>query len=74
MKLNKGFTKDKEDMMETEKLYGVLEYTSKISDDVYQGEGKIGDYTLSSDFIEKIKMDSTWEGYDNAELEKEGYT
>lgn len=74
MKLNKGSSqKDEEDMTATEKLYGVLEWSPVMGSVAYQGEGKIGNYTLSSDFIENIRTDTVWAKYDEEELQEAGY-
>ena len=37
------------------------------------GEGKVGDYTLSQDFIDKIRINKVWEQYDETLLEAAGY-
>lgn len=73
MKLNKGSSKDEEDMTAVEKLYGVLEWSPVMGSVAYRGEGKIGNYTLSSDFIENIRTDTVWAKYDEAELQEAGY-
>lgn len=39
----------------------------------FTGEGKVGDYTLSQDFIDKIRINKVWDQYDETLLEAAGY-
>lgn len=43
------------------------------SEKTFIGEGKVGDYTLSQDFIDAIRTNSTWAQYDENELNTAGY-
>ena len=43
------------------------------SEKTFTGEGEVGDYTLSQDFIDAIRLNTTWDHYDEAELKAAGY-
>ena len=60
-------------LTEQEKLYGVLKWGMTTSEKTFTGEGRIGDYTLSQDFVDAIRMNSTWAQYDEDELKAAGY-
>ena len=60
-------------LTDEEKRYGVLKWGTTTSEKTYSGEGKIGDYTLSQDFIDAIRLNTTWDHYDEAELKAAGY-
>lgn len=60
-------------MTEEEKRNGVLEWSTAYRDKTLTGEGKIGNYTLSQDFIDAIVLNGTWHDYDRSELEASGY-
>lgn len=60
-------------LTDEEKRYGVLKWGTTTSEKTYSGEGKIGDYTLSQDFIDAIRTNSTWAQYDENELNTAGY-
>lgn len=64
---------EKENMTAEEKLYGILEWNTGLSEDITLGEGKIGNYTLSPDFIQTIHLDNVWDKYDEESLEALGY-
>ena len=69
-----GLTEEeKENMTAEEKLYGILEWNTGLSEDITLGEGKIGNYTLSPDFIQTIHLDNIWDKYDEESLETLGY-
>ena len=53
-------------MTDDEKKYGVLEWNSSFSSMPVSGQGKIGNYALSQDFIDDIMLTKTWEDYDKA--------
>lgn len=74
MKLTKSSSKKKEAMTDDEKKYGVLEWNSSFSSMPVSGQGKIGNYALSQDFIDDIMLTKTWEDYDKAALSSAGYT
>ena len=61
-------------MTDDEKKYGVLEWNSSFSSMPVSGQGKIGNYALSQDFIDDIMLTKTWEDYDKAALSSAGYT
>ena len=48
-------------------------YRKYASEKTFIGEGKVGDYTLSQDFIDAIRTNSTWAQYDENELNTAGY-
>lgn len=76
MKLNKATKATKanaETLTEEEKRNGVLEWSTAYRDKTLTGEGKIGNYTLSQDFIDAIVLNGTWHDYDRSELEASGY-
>ena len=76
MKLNKTTKATKanaETLTEEEKRNGVLEWSTAYRDKTLTGEGKIGNYTLSQDFIDAIVLNGTWHDYDRSELEASGY-
>ncbi len=76
MKLNKATKATKanaETLTEEEKGNGVLEWSTAYRDKTLTGEGKIGNYTLSQDFIDAIVLNGTWHDYDRSELEASGY-
>ena len=76
MKLNKATKATKanaETLTEEEKRNGVLEWGTAYRDKTLTGEGKIGNYTLSQDFIDAIVLNGTWHDYDRSELEASGY-
>ena len=76
MKLNKATKATKanaETLTEEEKRNGVLEWSTAYRDKTLTGEGKIGNYTLSQDFIDAIVLNGTWHNYDRSELEASGY-
>ena len=76
MKLNKATKATKanaETLTEEEKRNGVLEWSTAYRDKTLNGEGKIGNYTLSQDFIDAIVLNGTWHDYDRSELEASGY-
>ena len=76
MKLNKATKATKanaETLTEEEKRNGVLEWSTAYHDKTLTGEGKIGNYTLSQDFIDAIVLNGTWHDYDRSELEASGY-
>ena len=76
MKLNKATKATKanaETLTEEEKRNGVLEWSTAYCDKTLTGEGKIGNYTLSQDFIDAIVLNGTWHDYDRSELEASGY-
>lgn len=76
MKLNKATKAKKanaETLTEEEKRNGVLEWSTAYRDKTLTGEGKIGNYTLSQDFIDAIVLNGTWHDYDRSELEASGY-
>ena len=76
MKLNKATKATKanaETLTEEEKRDGVLEWSTAYRDKTLTGEGKIGNYTLSQDFIDAIVLNGTWHDYDRSELEASGY-
>ena len=76
MKLNKATKATKanaETLTEEEKRNGVLEWSTAYRDKTLTGEGKIGNYTLSQDFIDAIVLNGTWHDYDHSELEASGY-
>ena len=76
MKLNKTTKATKanaETLTEEEKRNGVLEWSTAYRDKTLAGEGKIGNYTLSQDFIDAIVLNGTWHDYDRSELEASGY-
>ena len=56
MKLTKSSSKKKEAMTDDEKKYGVLEWNSSFSSMPVSGQGKIGNYALSQDFIDDIML------------------
>ena len=59
MKLNKTAKATKanaETLTEEEKRNGVLEWSTAYRDKTLTGEGKIGNYTLSQDFIDAIVL------------------
>ena len=60
-------------LTEQEKLYGVLKWGMTTSEKTFIGEGKVGDYTLSQDFIDAIRTNLTWAQYDEDELNTAGY-
>ena len=60
-------------MTAEEKLYGILEWNTGLSEDIRLGEGKIGNYTLSPDFIQTIHLDNVWDKYNEESLEALGY-
>lgn len=60
-------------LTEEEKRYGVLRWDSVYHDKTFTGNGKIGAYTLSQDFIDNIILDKTWDNYDKAALDAIGY-
>nr|WP_294668549.1 hypothetical protein [uncultured Blautia sp.] len=60
-------------LTEEEKRYGVLRWDSVYHDKTFTGNGKIGAYTLSQDFIDNIILDKTWDNYDEAALDAIGY-
>lgn len=69
-----GLTEEeKENMTAEEKLYGILEWNTGLSEDIRLGEGKIGNYTLSPDFIQTIHLDNVWDKYNEELLEALGY-
>lgn len=69
-----GLTEEeKENMTAEEKLYGILEWNTGLSEDIRLGEGKIGNYTLSPDFIQTIHLDNVWDKYNEESLEALGY-
>ena len=69
-----GIVKQKlHQLTEQEKLYGVLKWGMTTSEKTFIGEGKVGDYTLSQDFIDAIRTNSTWAQYDEDELNTAGY-
>ena len=75
-KLNKATKATKanaETLTEEEKRNGVLEWSTAYRDKTLTGEGKIGNYTLSQDFIDAIVLNGTWHDYDRSELEASGY-
>ena len=74
MKLTKSSSKKKEAMTDDEKKYGVLEWNSSFSSMPVSGQGKIGNYALSQDFVDDIMLTKTWEDYDKAALSSAGYT
>ena len=74
MKLTKSSSKKKEAMTDDEKKYGILEWNSSFSSMPVSGQGKIGNYALSQDFIDDIMLTKTWEDYDKAALSSAGYT
>lgn len=76
MKLNKATKATKanaETLTEEEKRNGVLEWSTAYRDKTLNGEGKIGNYTLSQDFIDAIVLNGTWHDYGRSELEASGY-
>lgn len=76
MKLNKATKATKANaktLTEEEKRNGVLEWSTAYRDKTLTGEGKIGNYTLSQDFIDAIVLNGTWHDYDRSELEASGY-
>lgn len=76
MKLNKATKTTKANaktLTEEEKRNGVLEWSTAYRDKTLTGEGKIGNYTLSQDFIDAIVLNGTWHDYDRSELEASGY-
>lgn len=76
MKLNKATKATKanaETLTEEEKRNGVLEWSTAYRDKTLTGEGNIGNYTLSQDFIDAIVLNGTWHDYDRSELEASGY-
>lgn len=73
MKLNKATKANAETLTEEEKRNGVLEWSTAYRDKTLTGEGKIGNYTLSQDFIDAIVLNGTWHDYDRSELEASGY-
>ena len=76
MKLNKATKATKanaETLTDEEKRNGVLEWSTAYRDKTLTGEGKIGNYTLSQDFIDAIVLNDTWHDYDRSELEASGY-
>lgn len=76
MKLNKATKATKanaETLTGEEKRNGVLEWSTAYRDKTLTGEGKIGNYTLSQDFIDAIVLNGTWHDYDRSELEASGY-
>ena len=72
-KNNSGSKQKLHELTEQEKLYGVLKWGMTTSEKTYTGEGKVGDYTLSQDFVDAIRMNSTWTQYDEDELKAAGY-
>ena len=69
-----GIVKQKlHQLTEQEKLYGALKWGMTTSEKTFIGEGKVGDYTLSQDFIDAIRTNSTWAQYDEDELNTAGY-
>ena len=72
-KNNSGSKQKLHQLTEQEKLYGVLKWGMTTSEKTFTGEGKVGDYTLSQDFIDAIRTNSTWAQYDENELNTAGY-
>ena len=72
MQLKKETSKTKE-LTEEEKKYGVLKWTGGLHNKSFTGEGKVGDYTLSQDFIDKIRINKVWDQYDEKLFEAAGY-
>lgn len=72
-KNNSDSKQKRKNLTEQEKLYGVLKWGMTTSEKTFTGEGKVGDYTLSQDFIDTIRMDSTWNQYNEDELKAAGY-
>ena len=72
-KNNSGSKQKLHELTEQEKLYGVLKWGMTTSEKTFTGEGKVGDYTLSQDFIDAIRTNSTWAQYDEDELNAAGY-
>lgn len=60
-------------LTEEEKRYGVLRWDSIYHDKTFTGNGKIGEYTLSQDFIDNIVLNKTWGNYEEAALDAIGY-
>lgn len=72
-KNNSDSKQKRKNLTEQEKLYGILKWGMTTSEKTFTGEGKVGDYTLSQDFIDTIRMDSTWNQYNEDELKAAGY-
>ena len=60
-------------LTEEEKRYGVLRWDSIYHDKIFTGNGKVGEYTLSQDFIDNIVLNKTWGNYEEAALDAIGY-
>ena len=60
-------------LTEEEKRYGVLRWDSIYHDKTFTGNGKVGEYTLSQDFIDNIVLNKTWGNYEEAALDAIGY-
>lgn len=60
-------------LTEEEKRYGVLRWDSIYHDKTFTGNGKVGEYTLSQDFIDNIVLNKTWGNYKEAALDAIGY-
>lgn len=60
-------------LTEEEKRYGVLRWDSIYHDKTFTGNGKIGEYTLSQDFIDNIVLNKIWGNYEETALDAIGY-
>ena len=72
-KNNSDSKQKRKNLTEQEKLYGILKWGMTTSEKTFTGEGKVGDYTLSQDFIDATRLNTTWDHYDEAELKAAGY-
>ena len=52
---------------------GKLVWNQEGASEEYIGEGMVGGYTLSEDFIHMIRMTGTWKDYDEQVLKELGY-